>query len=176
MQSRLDIFEYHRPDRWLRSNTEFLILAGFDGPEPFLVLGIGAKSRGDETAAPDDLAAAHVIVGTRVGDESSRGIAAYVLNRHLPADLELPAFFRSGQFFPTDGTAEVSLVSGLPDLSVLGRHAHARGEDDQPLMLTEHGMRCRIHIEGRVTDLRWALSWRFEGTRLPWSLERAVAT
>jgi hypothetical protein len=174
MQSRLDIFEYHRPDRWIRSNTEYAILAVSDDLEPYLVIGIGPKSRSDEAAAPDDLHAIHVMVGARIGGDGPMGTRTYLLNRHLPDDLEMPAFFRSGQFFPADGMAEVSFSDGMPGLSVLGRHAHARGDDDRALEVTERGMRCRKHIDGRVDDVRFALTWKFTAARLPWALEMAT--
>lgn len=176
MQSRLCIFEYHRPDRRLRSNTEFLVLSGSGDLGPYLIIGVGPKSRGDEAVAPDDLEAAHVIVATRIGGGNPTTASTYLLNRHLPDDLEMPEFFRTGQFFPADGTAELVCSDGVPGLSVLGRHAHLRDRDDRILEVTERGMRCRVHIDGRVADVRTALAWRFTAERLPWPSEKAAAT
>jgi hypothetical protein len=173
MQSQLEIFDYVRPDRRLRSNTEFLVLAGGGDIDPHLLIGIGPKSSGDEVCAPDDLAVQHVLVATRLGGEAPGVAGTFLLNRALPIDLEMPAFFRAGQFFPADGVAEVLLSGDAPSLSVLGRHAHRRDEHDRIVETTERGMRSRVHLEGRVSDVRAALAWRFAGTRLPWSLERA---
>ncbi|MBX3532197.1 MAG: hypothetical protein KF849_16455 [Rhizobiaceae bacterium] len=174
MQSTLRICEYNRPDRWLRSNTEFVILAGSGTLDPYLVIGVGPKSRGDEIAAPDDLKALHVKVATRVAGNKLGMARTYLLNRHLPDDLELPAFFRSAQFFPADGTVEVVLSNGVPSLSVLGRHAHHRDQNNEIIEVHDRGMRSRVHIEGRVTDVRAALTWQFTGKRLPWSLEQGT--
>lgn len=172
MQSKVRISQYDRPDRWLRSNTEFILLAGSGGVEPYLVIGVGPKSRGDEDAAPDDLSALHVMIGTRTGSGETGGAGVYLLNRYLPQDLEVPALFRTGQFFPADGVAELVFSDGLPSLSVLGRHAHRREDNGQILEVTERGMRCRVHIEGRVADVRAALAWQFTAERLPWGMKR----
>lgn len=171
MQSALSIFAYHRPDRWLRSNSEFLIVSAGGELGPYLVIGVGPKSRGDEAEAADDLKPAHVLVGTRVGAETDTGESAYVLNRYLPDDLAMPPYFRTGQFFPADGTAEVAWFNGAPRLTVLGRHAHVLEEDGTILEVVERGMRCRVHVDGRVADVPAALTWQFTAERLPWSLE-----
>ncbi len=172
MQSRVSIFEYHRPDRWLRTNTEFVILASAVETDPFLVIGVGPKSSGNELVAPDDLVAVHVIVGTRIGNEEPSQANAYILNRQLPHDLNLPDLFRTAQFFPADGVAELTIADGECSLTVSGRHAHLRDEQDRIIEVREGGMRSRVHIDGRVDDIRAALTWRFTARQLPWSSDR----
>jgi hypothetical protein len=175
MQSRLCIFEYHRPDRLLRSNSEFVIVASSADLEPHRIIGIGPKSRGDEDAAPDDLRPIHVMVGTRVGGHAGAGPAIYLLNRFLPLDLDVPSFFGAAQFFPADGIVEFPSSDVPGAVSVVGRHAHMRGEHDTALEVTERGMRSRRHIEGRVDDTRFALAWTFTATPLPWPPAHAAA-
>lgn len=168
MQSMVDICEYHRPYTLLRSNTEFLVMGVAGEGERHLLIGIGPKSAGDEVAAPPDLAAVHVMVGTRIGAGGPDGAGTYLLERFMPPDLRMPIFFRTGQFFPADGLAELSFRDARPVLSVRGRHAHMRDDEGNIIEVQMRGMRSRLHIEGPVEDLRAALAWHFTATPLPW--------
>lgn len=157
MLNTLRIGPYDTPHRTNPPAREWLIAARGGPGGNYLMISDTAVAVGDESgSAPAGLSEQNSIVAVMA--EISADRQQFLMLRHLPAGLSLPA-----RFFPADGAAELTVAGNGLRLAAFGRHAHSRGSDDGQVILHD--------IPYPAPDAEGAINWHFAAEERPWTAQ-----
>jgi hypothetical protein len=150
---------YEEPGTVGAKGIEWLIV---ERAGPVIQISDGNKQPSPASeVAPPDLGPNNTLVGLRIDTDVERGDETFLLVRRLPTGVET-----SGNFFPADGFARISVEGNQIRLKVHGRHYHHQEVRNGQPILVDIAIPPAAALQPGGSG--GGINWHFDAERRPW--------